>query len=64
MSRSLNTRVLVTARRFEELSIAPPEKVVEDLTLIETRALLPDRSGELSFEPDSEDTDAAGNRLG
>jgi DNA recombination protein RmuC len=64
MSRSLNTRVLVTARRFEELSIAPPEKVVEDLTLVETRALLPDRSGELSFEPDSEDTDAAGNRLG
>ena len=53
---SLNARVFATARQFETLSIAPPDKEVRDATAIETRAVLPDRSGELDFEtPKSKD---------
>lgn len=53
---SLNARVFATARQFEQLSIAPPDKQISDATAIETRAVLPDRSGELDFEtPKSKD---------
>lgn len=50
MSRSLETRVLPSARKFQELSIAPPDKAIAAAEPIETRAALPDRSGELDFE--------------
>lgn len=50
MSRSLETRVLPSARKFQELSIAPPDKTIAEAEPIETRAALPDRSGELDFE--------------
>lgn len=50
MSRSLETRVLPSARKFQELSIAPPDKTIVEATLVETRAALPDRTGELDFE--------------
>lgn len=50
MSRSLETRVLPNARKFQELSIAPPDKSISELSIIETRAALPDRTGELDFE--------------
>ena len=50
MSRSLETRVLPGARKFQELSIAPPDKEIAEADPIETRAALPDRSGELDFE--------------
>jgi DNA recombination protein RmuC len=50
MSRSLETRVLPSARKFQELSIAPPDKVIPHTDTIEVRAALPDRTGELDFE--------------
>lgn len=50
MSRSLETRVLPSARKFQELSIAPPDKPIPELSVIEGRAALPDRTGELDFE--------------
>ncbi len=56
---SLNSRVLSTARKFDDLKIAAPDKALEDIELLETRALLPERSGELTF--DGGDTPAISN---
>ena len=50
MSRSLETRVLPSARKFQELSIASPDKKIAEAVPVETRAALPDRTGELDFE--------------
>ena len=50
MSRSLETRVLPSARKFQELSIASPDKMIAEAVPVETRAALPDRTGELDFE--------------
>lgn len=56
---SLSSRVLPTARKFEELQIAPPDRTMPELESIEKRAMLPDRSGELDFSvPETEDEDA------
>ncbi len=51
MNRSLETRVLPSARRFETLSIAPPDKSLPEIEAIETRAGGPARTGELALEP-------------
>lgn len=53
MSRSLETRVLPAARKFQDLSIAPPDKPIAEAVPVETRAALPDRSGELDFGEDA-----------
>lgn len=57
MNRSLETRVLPSARKFQELSIATPDKPLPEITAVETRAALPDRTGELDFE--AKDDEAA-----
>ena len=50
MGASLNSRVLSSARKFQDLHIGAPDKEVTDLEAIETRAVLPDRTGELDFD--------------
>ncbi len=57
MNSSLEKRVLPSARKFQELSIAPQGKEPPKLEPVETRAALPDRSGELDFS--SKDDEAA-----
>ena len=59
MGGSLNTRVLSTARKFQDLQIGAPDKNVPALEAIEGRAVLPDRSGELDFEADDDSEEAA-----
>ena len=53
MSRSLETRVLPGARKFKDLSIAPPDKAIPEIETLDTRAALPDRTGELNFDEDA-----------
>jgi len=53
MSRSLETRVLPAARKFEDLSIAPADKTIAESVSLDTRATLPDRTGELKFDEDA-----------
>lgn len=53
MSRSLETRVLPSARKFQDLSIAPPDKTIPETTTLDSRAALPDRTGELNFDEDA-----------
>lgn len=55
MNRSLETRVLPGARRFEELGIETKGKELPQLAPVDTRAALPDRSGELDFGVEEED---------
>ena len=55
MGSSLNSRVLSSARKFEELSIAPPDKALPQIEAVEERATLPDRTGELQFDVPEED---------
>ena len=50
MSRSLETRVLPSARKFKDLSIAPPDKTLSEIETLDTRAALPERTGELDFD--------------
>ncbi|WP_084418139.1 DNA recombination protein RmuC [Henriciella litoralis] len=61
MSSSLTSRVLPSARKFEDLQIAPPDKQITELEQIEARASLPDRTGELEFDdgPTGDEEDAA-----
>jgi DNA recombination protein RmuC len=49
MNRSLETRVMPSARKFEELDVAPTGKSLPQPQDIEARARLPDRSGELDL---------------
>ena len=53
MSRSLETRVLPSARKFKDLSIAPPDKEIVESVTLDARAALPDRTGELNFDEDA-----------
>jgi DNA recombination protein RmuC len=53
MSRSLETRVLPSARKFQDLSIAPPDKSIPETARLDSRAALPDRTGELDFDEDA-----------
>jgi len=53
MSVSLDKRVLPTMRRFEELSIAPPDKSVGEPAKIEARADTSPRFLELDFDSDA-----------
>jgi len=53
MSRSLETRVLPSARKFQDLSIAPPDKTIPESVTLDSRAALPDRTGELNFDEDA-----------
>lgn len=50
MNRSLETRVLPSARRFQDLQIAGPDKAIPHTEPIEARAALPDGTGERRFE--------------
>ena len=50
MNRSLESRVLPSARRFEDLGIATSAKEPPKITPVDTRAALPDRTGELDFD--------------
>lgn len=50
MSSSLDKRVLPTMRRFEELSIAPPDKTIAEPKRIEASADETDRTPELDFD--------------
>ena len=52
---SLTMRVLPAARKFEELQIPPPDAAMSEVSQIENRANLPDRSGELDFDGDADD---------
>lgn len=52
MAASVETRVLPSARKFEDLAIAPADKTLPELERIESRANLPDRTGELDFDED------------
>ena len=50
MMGSVDKRVLPTLRKFEELSIAPPNKAPAEPKLIENRATATDRTGELDLD--------------
>lgn len=57
---SLSSRVLPTARKFEDLQIAPADRKIPEVETIEKRATLPDRAGELDFsEMQTDDEDVA-----
>jgi DNA recombination protein RmuC len=47
---SVDKRVLPTLRKFEELSIAPPNKAPAEPKMIENRATATDRTGELDLD--------------
>ena len=53
MGGSLNSRVLPTARKFQELQIGDPDKNVPEIEAIETRPVLPERTGELNFDDET-----------
>ncbi|MEM9669715.1 MAG: DNA recombination protein RmuC [Pseudomonadota bacterium] len=53
MNSSFDSRVLPTLRKFEELSIAPPDKKVSEPQLVEAVPRLSDRSDELDFGEDA-----------
>lgn len=55
MSRSLETRVLPAARKFQELSIAPPNKALPEIKAIETRADAQRDQGALKLTSDDEE---------
>ncbi|MEO0720880.1 MAG: DNA recombination protein RmuC [Pseudomonadota bacterium] len=55
MSRSLETRVLPGARKFQELSIAPPNKALPEIKAIETRADAQRDQGALQLTSDDEE---------
>ncbi len=59
MSSSLDKRVLPTMRRFEELSIAPPDKTIAEPKRIESSADTSDRTGEFDFDSKDDEEDAA-----
>lgn len=50
MMGSVDKRILPTLRKFEELSIAPPNKAPSEPKLIENRATATDRTGELDLD--------------
>ncbi|MFT5776961.1 DNA recombination protein RmuC [Hyphomonas sp.] len=50
MMGSVDKRVLPTLRKFEELSIAPPNKAPAEPKMIENRATATDRTGELDLD--------------
>ena len=52
---SLQRSVLPAARKFEDLKIAPPDKLIPQIEPIENHANIPDRNGELEFDPGSYD---------
>ncbi|MGB3626799.1 MAG: DNA recombination protein RmuC, partial [Henriciella sp.] len=59
MSSSLDKRVLPTMRRFEELSIAPPDKTIPEPKRIEASADATDRTPELDFDGKTSKADNA-----
>ncbi|MEO0981616.1 MAG: DNA recombination protein RmuC [Pseudomonadota bacterium] len=53
MSRSLESRVLPGARKFQDLQIAAPDKPIPRIETVEARATLPDRTGELDLDDEA-----------
>ena len=49
MMGSFDKRVLPTLRKFEDMKIAPPAKAPAEPKRIESRANVPENTGELDF---------------